>query len=89
MKGLVKYALGMDGVGLQDLPDPVLKEGECKVKVLAASICGSDIHAMRLFRHEKLYPVLCAVSDILCRLTLKLLNSCPELHILFVILHQI
>lgn len=47
MKGLVKYALGMDGVGLQDLPDPVLKEGECKVKVLAASICGSDIHAMR------------------------------------------
>lgn len=46
MKGLVKYALGPEGVALRDLPDPVPREGELKVKVLAASICGSDIHAM-------------------------------------------
>jgi len=46
MKGLVKYALGMDGVALQELPEPSPKEGELKVKVLAAGICNSDVHAM-------------------------------------------
>ena len=46
MKGLVKYALGSDGVKLMDLPEPVPQEGELKVKVLAAGICGSDVHAM-------------------------------------------
>lgn len=46
MKGLVKFALGPDGVGLQELPEPIPQEGELKVKVLAASICGSDLHAM-------------------------------------------
>lgn len=46
MKGLVKFALGPEGVGLRELPEPTPGEGELKVKVLAASICGSDIHAM-------------------------------------------
>lgn len=46
MKGLVKFALGMEGVGLQELPEPVPGEGELKVKVLAAGICNSDIHAI-------------------------------------------
>lgn len=46
MKGLVKFALGPDGVGLRELPEPIPRDGELKVKVLAASICGSDIHAM-------------------------------------------
>lgn len=46
MKGLVKYALGAGGVALRELPDPIPREGELKVKVLAASICGSDIHAI-------------------------------------------
>lgn len=46
MKGLVKFALGPDGVALQELSEPTPCEGELKVKVLAASICGSDIHAM-------------------------------------------
>lgn len=46
MKGLVKFALGPDGVGLRELSEPVPQEGELKVKVLAATICGSDIHAM-------------------------------------------
>ena len=41
MKGVVKYELGMHGVELRELPEPIPKEGECKVKVLAASICGS------------------------------------------------
>lgn len=47
MKGVVKYELGMHGVELRELPEPAPKEGECKVKVLAAGICGSDIHALR------------------------------------------
>ncbi|MBQ3049817.1 MAG: alcohol dehydrogenase catalytic domain-containing protein [Oscillospiraceae bacterium] len=46
MKGLVKFALGMEGVALQELPEPSPKEGELKVKVLAAGICNSDIHAI-------------------------------------------
>ena len=46
MKGLVKYALGMDGVALRELPEPAPRNGELKVKVLAAGICNSDIHAI-------------------------------------------
>ena len=46
MKGLVKFALGMEGVALKELPEPTPKEGELKVKVLAAGICNSDIHAI-------------------------------------------
>lgn len=47
MKGLVKYALGPEHVELRELPDPVPREGELKVKVLAVSICGSDLHAIQ------------------------------------------
>lgn len=47
MKGLVKYALGPEGVELRTLPEPVPKDGELKVKVLAAGICNSDVHAIR------------------------------------------
>lgn len=46
MKGLVKFARSPEGIELRELPDPVPQEGELKVKVLAASICGSDIHTM-------------------------------------------
>lgn len=35
MLGLVKYALGPEGVELRELPDPVPGPGELKVKVLA------------------------------------------------------
>ena len=46
MKGLVKFELGMEGVALRELVEPTPKEGELKVKVLAAGICNSDIHAI-------------------------------------------
>ncbi len=46
MKALVKFDLGMEGVGLQELPEPTPREGELKVKVLAAGICNSDVHAI-------------------------------------------
>ena len=42
MLGLVKYALGPEGVELRELPDPVPGPGELKVNVLAAGICGSE-----------------------------------------------
>lgn len=45
MKGLVKFKAGLDGVELRELPEPMPRAGELKVKVLAAGICGSDIHA--------------------------------------------
>ncbi len=56
MKAIVKYALGIDGMGLCDVPEPTPKEGELKVKVIAAGICGSDIHSM-LDERETIMPV--------------------------------
>ena len=47
MKALVKFALGKEGMGLRDVPEPSPKPGELKVKVLAAGICGGDIHSMK------------------------------------------
>ena len=47
MKALVKFAPGAQNVELRDIPEPIPQEGELKVKVLAASICGSDLHAIR------------------------------------------
>ncbi len=47
MKGVVKYGLGPQGVELRTLEDPKPKQGECLVKVLAAGICASDIHAIK------------------------------------------
>lgn len=46
VKAVVKYALGSTGVAYRDMPEPAPGEGEIKVKVLAAGICGSDIHAL-------------------------------------------
>ncbi len=46
MKALVKFAPGAQNVELRDIPEPVPKEGKLKVRVLAADICGSDIHAI-------------------------------------------
>ena len=47
MKAIVKFALGEDGMGLLDVPEPIPHEGELKVKVLAAGICGGDVHCMK------------------------------------------
>lgn len=58
MLGLVKYALGPEGVKLRELPDPVPGPGELKVKVLAAGICGSDIHAINDERAANMPVVL-------------------------------
>ena len=46
MKALVKFGKGREGMELRDVPMPVIKEGELLVKILAAGICGTDLHIM-------------------------------------------
>ena len=47
MKALAKTGPGMEGMELIEVPEPSLCEGEIKVRVSAAGICGTDIHIMR------------------------------------------
>lgn len=48
MKGLVKESLGLDGLSLKtDLPIPTPAPWEVKIKVLAASVCGTDKNIYR------------------------------------------
>jgi L-iditol 2-dehydrogenase len=46
MKALVKEGYGRAGIFIRNIPVPVPGTGEIKVKVLAAGICGTDIHIM-------------------------------------------
>lgn len=47
MKAIVKSEQGIDGIQLKDVPEPQPKAGELKVKIIAAGICGTDIHIMK------------------------------------------
>ena len=58
MKALVKFEKGLNGLELRDVPEPIPKEGELKVKVLAAGICGSDIHAYHDQRYLEMPVIL-------------------------------
>ena len=58
MKGLVKFAKGFDGLEVREMPEPKPREGELKVKVLAAGICGSDVHAYHDARYLEMPVVL-------------------------------
>ena len=44
MKALVKFAPGEGNMELRDVPEPNAGPGEVKIKVIAAGICGSDLH---------------------------------------------
>lgn len=46
MKGLVKFGPGKEGMEIRELPIPVPKGRDIRVKVMAAGVCGSDIHIM-------------------------------------------
>ncbi len=46
MKALVKFGPGREGMEIRDLPIPVPKDDEILVKILAAGICGTDLHIM-------------------------------------------
>ncbi|MHB1315923.1 MAG: zinc-dependent alcohol dehydrogenase [Christensenellales bacterium] len=47
MKALYKSGCGREGIALVDLPVPEPKPGEILVKIMAAGICGTDIHIMK------------------------------------------
>ena len=44
MKALVKFATGPGGMGIQDMPEPVLIPGHAIIAVEACGICGTDLH---------------------------------------------
>lgn len=46
MKALVKFGQGREGMGIREVPKPEPKDHELLVKVMAAGICGTDIHLM-------------------------------------------
>jgi L-iditol 2-dehydrogenase len=47
MQALVKVAPGIGNMELREVPEPVAGQGEVKVTVKVASICGSDLHIRR------------------------------------------
>jgi L-iditol 2-dehydrogenase len=47
MKAVVKYGAGLDEIGLRDAPKPVPGRGDILIKVMAAGICGTDLHIMQ------------------------------------------
>lgn len=47
MKALIKHGRGIEGMWVENIPEPIPKPGEIKIKVLAAGICGTDIHIMK------------------------------------------
>jgi len=44
MQALVKYEMGDGYLELRDVPEPEAGEGQVKIEVHAAGICGSDLH---------------------------------------------
>ena len=47
MKALVKYAAGEGNMELREVAEPWPGPGEVQIQVVAASICGSDLHIWR------------------------------------------
>jgi L-iditol 2-dehydrogenase len=47
MQALVKTAAGAGNMELREVPEPTPGPGEVKIRVMAASICGSDLHIRR------------------------------------------
>ncbi|MEO8606620.1 MAG: zinc-binding dehydrogenase [Chloroflexota bacterium] len=44
MKAVMKVAGGVGNVELRDIPEPTPAPGQVRIKVLAAGICGTDLH---------------------------------------------
>lgn len=57
MKALVKFAEGREGMGIKDVPIPEPKEGEVRLKIKAAGICGTDLHSM-MDERKTVMPVI-------------------------------
>lgn len=50
MKALQKYGDGKEGMGIREVPEPIVRSGDLLVEVGAVGICGSDLH---IWRDEK------------------------------------
>ena len=50
MRAIQKFGDGKDGMGLRDVPEPVLGASDLLIEVAVVGICGSDIH---IWRDEK------------------------------------
>ena len=50
MKALQKFADGKDGMGIREVPEPVIGAEDLLVEVGAVGVCGSDLH---IWRDEK------------------------------------
>ncbi len=46
MKALVKYAAAPGNVEIRDIPEPSPGEGQIKIEIKKAGICGSDLHIL-------------------------------------------
>lgn len=44
MKAVMKIARGVGNVELRDIPEPTPENGQVKIRVAAAGICGTDLH---------------------------------------------
>ena len=58
MKALVKFGKGREGMEIREVPVPEPGEGEVLLRIKAAGICGSDIHAMNDERKVALPVIL-------------------------------
>ena len=47
-----------DRLELQDMPEPAAKPGEVVVKVLAAGICGSELHGFKIHAKRRTPPLI-------------------------------
>ena len=47
MQALVKFATGIEGVELREIPDKITLAGQLKIRVHATGICGTDLHIVR------------------------------------------
>jgi len=47
MQALVKFASGAGHMELREVPEPAAGPGNVKIRVMAASICSSDLHIHR------------------------------------------
>ena len=47
MKALVKYGTAVEEFGIREVPKPIPARGELLVRVMAAGICGTDLHIMQ------------------------------------------
>ncbi len=54
MKALVKYASGKGNVEILDVSEPAPGQGQVKVEVKAAGVCGSDLH---IYHDEIAIPI--------------------------------